>query len=195
MWQPVVVVHPSANAVTVMSTCAFGIVWVWWFVRYVRRRTPTGILRRLQTPGARLHLGRGVAWNPAQRLGAPLGPGSGTYWMDDAGLVHLTWHPKNGAEQDLVGEVPPSLRPGSPQRRKVQAIQRGLLIVYLVASLVGFAIGYLLSSGSTGVRLGFGAFGIFAGWVLIWFLTLVGLVGWGTRSALNREQKSPPSSG
>jgi hypothetical protein len=114
--------------------------------------------------------------------------------LDDAGLIHLSWHPKRGAEKDLVGEVPPSLRPGSPQRRKVQAIQRGVLIVYLAASLVGFAVGYLLSSGSTGDRLGFGAFGMFGGWVLIWVLTLAGLVGWGTRTALKREQRSPPSS-
>ena len=87
---------------------------------------------------------------------------------------------------------PPTVGADSPQRRKARALLRAMVVAYVVVGAAGFAVGQLLSGGSTEQRLGYGLLGIAAGWVLIWFLIHVTLIVYGTRSALKPQPQPPP---
>ncbi len=69
--------------------------------------------------------------------------GTATYSLDEQNVVHLHYEPESGAAEDLEGPIPATLD-------KARTILRVVLIVYVVVSVAGFTLGYLLSSGRVG---------------------------------------------
>lgn len=132
----------------------------------------------------------GGTWNPEKPpgIGNPMFTrGNGTYRFTDDGQVELTWTAAGGATRTYHGAVPDRLRPGSSERRRAKSVVHAIVVLYGVVTVAGFAVGYLVSHGAVGARLGFGGLGVLAGWVLIWFVVMVINVARGTGSALGRR--------
>ena len=172
-------------AIDIVVACAWVALVVGEIV-FAKRRTdariPRGIVRRVSKPGAR-HVVRlrglmaGVAgtWNPAKPFGPRnwlYGPGEGTYWMGDDGLVHLDWRPRRGPVQHLVGPVPEAADPNAPGHRRIRRIRRAVLTVYAVFAVGGFAWGYGASSGAASHRVAIAVFGAFMAYVVAYFVML-----------------------
>lgn len=167
--------------------------------RGIARRSPAGVTKRLPAPGAEhtVRLTRMTAisgtWNPAKKpgIGNPLcTPGTGTYRLTDGGQVELVWEASGGSTHTYRGPIPDSIRPDSPQRRRVRHVLRAMGAVYAFVTVAGFAVGFLASSGTTGARLGFGLLGVAVGWVLVWLVVLVMNVARGTKRALGRPARN-----
>lgn len=149
-------------------------------------RTPRGVMKRLAEPGARytVHVGSsasmGGIWNPAKPVsinGFIHGYGTGTYWLDDAGIVHLDWTPRGRPTVHLSGPAP-RLRPRSTSRSATLAV----LLLVLASGTVTFFV----ATGSANTRLSEAMLVSALVLVLLWFVALSGSVG----RALRRLRRS-----
>jgi hypothetical protein len=133
----------------------------------------------------------GGTWNPAKPLGLDnriFGPALATYSLDESGIVHLRLQPKKGPEQVLSGSIPEGLLHDTPAARRNRTLKRWVLAIYGTWIGVGFALGFLLSGGSTGRRLEVGALGLLAAIVVAPLAELIPFVGWSVRLLLRREE-------
>src|SRR5947209_18333803 len=93
-------------------------------VRSANATSPQGIVPRLlkaRKPYDVRQRGFGMTWNPGRPWGSGnwiYGSGTGTYWLDADGLVHLDWRPAKGAVVHLVGPIPSVADPRDPSRRR-----------------------------------------------------------------------------
>jgi hypothetical protein len=182
------------------GVCAavFGLgVMAWWF-RRAWGHTPAGVMSALRAHDGERHVrvvwleAMGGTWNPAKPLGFnnPLfAVGSGTYHLGSDGQVTLDWHPVKGEPAEYRGAVPDRFK-DTPERRRVHKFLHLLLAVYAVAVASGFAIGYLLSTGTVTARLGVGMLGVFGGLVALWLVTLVFNVSHGIRGAVRGAKQA-----
>lgn len=150
--------------------------------------TPSRIFRNIREVGT-VYVIRmrslGETWNPEKPL-APgqgvSGPGRATYWLDESGVVHLTFSPKVGPERHYSGPLPETLLPGSPKARRSRNLLRVVVGSYLLLLLAGFMVGYFFSHGSSGHRWITGGIGVGISMILGWVLGLVLNVGSSVRS-------------
>lgn len=160
-----------------------------WLGRYAWRRTASGVTSALRRRGeVTVRVGwLGNAWNPAKPLGVDnpiFDPGLGTYRMHGDEVV-LTWQPKHGSGTEYRGTIPDRLKNKQhPERRRVRRAAWIVVGVEVAAAAGGCAVGFLMSSGTTGERLLFAMLGMAGGMAVIWFVLLVANVSVGVRKAL-----------
>lgn len=119
----------------------------------VRVVSPNAVLRRLELAGNEYSFRMTwltSAWNPA---GSSLdlfvmGKGHATYWLDEAGMVHLRYQPVDGGERHLTGPKPPY----APKQRvaRIAAIGMAAAMAALIAG--GAFIGFYATSPASGQR-------------------------------------------
>ena len=172
-----------AVVVGLLATAAIAVIARW----SAQSRLPRGVLKRLAVPGARHHVrvdasnSMAGTWNPAKPLALNSfirEYGTGTYWLDDEGIVHLDWTPTNGRTVHLSGPAP-TLRTRS---KAVRAASAGYAVVLLAA----FVTGYVVSSGDGTARLGVALLAAFAAAVVGWLVSISGLVGRSVRLLARR---------
>ena len=180
-----------------VSLVMFGAI-MYVMLRGTLQRTPAGVAKALRR-GDGEHRVRVPLWpanagarNPAKPPGPnnPIfSPGTGTYRLEANGEVHLHWTSTSGSPHANTGTIPDDIDPGSPQRRRVHRIGGAIISGYLALPVFGFALGYLLSSGRPGVRLGWGLGGIAVAAVGFWIATLIINVAYGSRRALKHQDR------
>lgn len=128
--------------------------------------SPRGIASQLRSAGGRHEVRVGpkrYGWNPSEPMGREnrlYGPGTATYWLDDADVVHLEFVPTAGTPQQFEGPFPTGLQ--LPSENPSLAA----LVAAPACGVIGFLIADIAASGSTAHRLAVGfVFGI-VGWVV-----------------------------
>jgi hypothetical protein len=140
---------------------------------------PRTVMKHLREPGDEYFVSAGTwpqtpVWDPSRKPGQNMmiySPGTGTYRLDEAGIVHLTWKPKYGSEEQHSG-------PAVVFKPRPKALYWGIGI-YISVLALGFFLGFVLSQGAAAGRLGWAVLGLFAALVLMW---LLGVVSTATRS-------------
>ena len=138
-----------------------------------RRRSPVGVLRGLQAPGATHRVSvrffdlTGGLWDPSAPFtgvgGLFPGRGRGEYRLDPDREVALTWFPRDGTPpREYTGPVPDRLRTlaAAPRRSGVLRLVPAVYVVFIAGGAsVGFA---LAGPGSGGGAAGGGVLGFVA---------------------------------
>lgn len=143
-------------------------------------------MKRLARPGARYTVRVGFAestggtWNPAKAMTINNfihEYGTGTYWLDADGIVHLDWTPEGRPTVHLSGP--------SPQLRRRTSISAMVGVLSVVAG--GAAVTFFVASGSAETRL---SIAMLVGGIvllLLWVVMLSGMVGGAVRRKLRRD--------
>lgn len=177
-------------AVAVVLALAFVLSLVLLSIGMLRAyvRTPQAIVRRLRAgrdPLVVLLRGARGTWDPSRPIGpgnTRWGPARATYWLEGE-TVHLRYHPVLGTPEDVEGPLP------ELPTRPIRLLQ-AMFVGYLAVVVIGFAVGYAVSTGDSGRRLLFGWFGTAGAMVLVWLLTLVVNIGRAVRN-LGRDRRTP----
>ena len=161
-------------------------------------RTRQTVLRHVQEPKVLYKVkvwDVAGTWNPAQKPvvryedGRIHGKGRGSYWRDEAGAVHLLFQPVTGAEQHFAALVPPV-----ESRPKANWIIGAVLAAYAFMAVVGFTIGYGLTSNSDTATAN-GVFGAAMGLVSVPLLVLARSVAKAARSLIRGTGDMEPRDG
>jgi len=186
MTQPV---FPTAAWVTIVVASLAGIALINGVVRTsMRAARPRWIVKRLVKTGAPVTLTMGwIAsaqagfWDPGYAGPEPVfhqiyEVGTGTYTLDDAGIVHLRLVQRDGHIRVRSGPVPHPVEPAGAHRtgRRLTWLAVG---AYALCLSLGATIGALMAGGNANHRL-VGAFiGGILGFLVGWALLLAFAVG------------------
>jgi small-conductance mechanosensitive channel len=159
----------------------------------VRRTYSKAIVRELRETGQSVVVNvsdRRGTWNPARKevSGRLFASGRAIYSLDAEGIVHLVFHPVTGGEQHYDGPIPEWH--DSPEGRRRQRLVRRVWVGYAAWLCVGFAVGYLLASGSSAKRFAIGGAGLFVAMILASVAATVIRVGMAVRMALRDRRKA-----
>ena len=177
----------SNSAVTIGAGAGVYAVGLLWFSSHrAKRHTARWIVPRLHRTAGPIRVPvRSGTWNPAEigSLAYVNGRGHATYEMDESGIVHLTLQSRHGPDKHFSGPTPEALMKKPEPNR-----QRWIAITTMGATVAGgFALGYILASGSVEVRLLWACLGLAVGWLVLWLVTLIWQVARSVRAVGKRR--------